>query len=349
MDAAVPPSKTDSPHRLIEQVQEEPATSPPPSQKTTESPSYLFGVIGLIVLVGAVAAFLILQPTSRPVEPMKYQSPPVVEKTVETLAQVLPSSAPPRPAEPAAAPRKQEQPVEKRVTTNKSSILTPEMIQISPGSFRMGGTGEGEMPIHNVQFTKPFAIARYETTFDEYDGFAEATGLKLPNDRGWGRGQRPIINVSWDNAKAYTQWLSQQTGKRYRLPTEAEWEYAARSGGKNETWAGTSDEDQLKNYAVYAIYRTEPVGSKKPNELGFYDMSGNVFEWVEDCWHNNYLGAPTDGSAWLEADSGKCGQRVLRGGSWNIGQVDLRASLRFRDSADVRLNYIGFRLVQDIP
>ena len=131
----------------------------------------------------------------------------------------------------------------------------------------MGGSEKDETPIHNVQFTKLFAMARYETTFDEYDRFAQATGRELPKDEGWGRGLRPVINVSWDDAKAYAQWLSQQTGKHYRLPTEAEWEYAARSGGRDEVWAGTSDEYQLKDHAVYQASRTEPVGKKQPNAV----------------------------------------------------------------------------------
>ena len=181
----------------------------------------------------------------------------------------------------------------------------------------MGGSEKSETPIHHVQFTKTFAIARYETTFDEYDRFAQATGRQLPNDQGWGCGRRPVINVSWEEANAYAQWLSQQAGQRYRLPTEAEWEYAARSGGRDETWAGTSGESRLNEYAVYGNNGgTELVGSKKPNRLGLYDMSGNVWEWVEDCWHNNYEEAPPDGSFWFDANSGNCGLRVIRDGSW---------------------------------
>lgn len=378
----------------MEPIAEDSATSTPPARATADQPqSYLFGVIGVIVFIGAVAAFLLLQPTSRPVEPMKYQPPPVVEKKVEPPAQVIPPPALPRPAEPAVVPKKQEKPVEKQVIANKfakdieskkerkareissapsrpiepvvvpgeqpspveeqvtarqPSIPTPEMIRISPGSFRMGGSEKLETPIHIVQFTKPFAIARYETTFDEYDRFARSTGRPLPKDEGWGRESRPVINVFWDDAKAYVQWLSQQTGHRYRLPTEAEWEYAARSGGKDETWAGTSDESQLKNYAVYDVGRTEPVGSKKPNELNLFDMSGNVWEWVEDCEHD-YNSAPTDGSAWLKGNGGNCSQRVLRGGSWFNKLVNLRVSGRFRYDAVYRGSGIGCRLAQDLP
>ena len=390
-----PPFKVDSTHRLVERVEDEPATSTSPARATTaQSQSYLFGAIGLIVLIGAVAAFLILQPKQSPLEPMKHLPPPVVETKEERQAQVVPHPVPARPAEPVAAPKKQHAPMEKPVTEIKPStvaakkeeptvseiqpaaprssrptivppkqetteekldimrqpsIPTPQMIQISPGSFMMGGSNDrSEAPIHEVRLTKPFAMARYETTFDEYDRFAQATGRQLPHDQGWGRGQRPVIKVSWDDAKAYAQWLSQQTGTRYRLPTEAEWEYAARSGGKDETWAGTSDETQLKNYAVYQGRSTEPVGSKKPNGLGLSDMSGNVWEWVEDCWHEYYEGAPENGSAWVETKGSNCGLRVVRGGSWVYGPDYLRASARFRFLAGDRGTVIGFRLVQDI-
>ncbi len=184
---------------------------------------------------------------------------------------------------------------------------------------------------------KPFAMGKYEVTFQEYDRYVELTGGRSPGDESWGREKRPVINVSWDDAVAYAKWLSQATGKRYRLPTESEWEYAARSGGKDEIWAGTSDEEQLADYAVYDQRRTtEPVGSKKPNGLGLFDMSGNVWEWVEDCWHDNYEEAPTDGSAWLEVNGGDCGERVVRGGSWGGTPVDLRVSDRGRYSTDAR-------------
>lgn len=196
---------------------------------------------------------------------------------------------------------------------------------------------------------KSFAIGKYEVTFHEYDRYVELTGGRQPSDESWGREQRPVINVSWDDAVAYATWLSQVTGKQYRLPTESEWEFAARSGGKDEIWAGTSDAKQLADYAVDRLSGTESVGSKKPNGLGLFDMSGNVNEWVQDCWHGHYQGAPTDGSAWLGANGGNCGQRVIRGGSVGDRQEFLRVSFRNGFGTVFRINALGFRLVQDIP
>jgi formylglycine-generating enzyme required for sulfatase activity len=229
----------------------------------------------------------------------------------------------------------------------------PPMVVIQPGLFQMGdwkGSGyENERPVHKVKLYRAFSMGKYEVPFAEYDTFAQATGRKLPNDHGWGRGQLPVINVSWEDAKAYAQWLSDQTGKRYRLPTEAEWEYAARSGGKDESWAGTSDERQLGTYAVYGVTGAAPVGSKQPNGLGLFDMSGNVWEWVEDCWHENYRKAPKDGSPWGKGEGGDCLFRVVRGGSWNFIPEGLRTSSRGRETRDNEDDLVGFRLVQDIP
>lgn len=232
------------------------------------------------------------------------------------------------------------------------SVTESEMVTISGGSYQQGdirGLGsKDERPVRQVT-VKPFAIGRYEVTFQEYHQYVELTGGRQPSDQSWGREKRPVIDISWEEAVAYAKWLSQATGKTYRLPTESEWEYAARGGGKDEIWAGTSDEKQLAEYAVYAQQKTEPVGGKKPNGRGLYDMSGNVWEWVEDCWHEDYSGAPTDGSAWLEVNGGNCGQRVVRGGSWGGTPGNLRPSYRVRGTPDFRYDTLGFRLVQDIP
>ncbi len=271
-----------------------------------------------------------------------------VQESTSTASTSVGSSPPPA-ASAKLEPRHMTQDPE---ITGKDGV---PMVLIPAGSFMMGSPdGEGlrtERPVHEVRFPKPFAMARYETTFEEYDRFAQATGRKLPYDAGFGRGRRPVINVSGKDAKDYAQWLSQQTGKHYRLPTEAEWEYAARSGGKNDLWAGTSEERQLADYAVFSANsqgRTAPVGEKKPNGLGLYDMSGNVWERVEDCWHDNYQEAPKDGSVWGKAGGGDCDQRVLRGGSLSHNPVYLRASSRLWTLADSWTNLIGFRLAQDI-
>ncbi|MDF0676356.1 MAG: SUMF1/EgtB/PvdO family nonheme iron enzyme [Nitrospira sp.] len=232
--------------------------------------------------------------------------------------------------------------------------VPPKMVQIPAGTFQMGDVEKlGESwrnPVHSVTI-KLFAMGQYEVTFEEYDRFAIAEGKSLAGDLGWGRGRRPVINVSWDDAKAYAAWLSKTTGKHYRLPTESEWEYAARSGAKQEVWAGTSEESELDKYAVFSNnsgIRTAEVGTKKTNEFGLHDLSGNVFEWVEDCAHAMYEGAPQDGSAWLEASGGDCTLRMIRGGSWYFGPVYLRASYRFRFDTVFRFNYLGFRLAQDL-
>ena len=242
-----------------------------------------------------------------------------------------------------------------RVVSKFMSIhRVPEVRMIPAGTFRQGafhslGNWYAEPP-HKVT-TKPFALGKHEVTFEEYDRFAIATGRPLPFDEHWGRSRRPVINVSWEDAAAYAEWLSKATGKSYRLPTESEWEYAARSGGRDEMWAGVWDEGQLTDFAVYHANsgrRTVPVGEKKPNGLGLHDMSGNVSEWVEDCWHETYNGAPSDGSAWLEAGGGQCGERVIRGGSWEDGGNYLRVSDRSRQYAEFGTFAIGFRLAQDI-
>jgi formylglycine-generating enzyme required for sulfatase activity len=235
----------------------------------------------------------------------------------------------------------------------KDGGLGPEMVWIPAGEFRMGDIQRGgwgiEEPVHSVSI-KRFAMGRYEVTFAEYDKFAEATGRKKPSDGGWGRGNRPVIYVSWHDAVAYTQWLSQQTGKKYRLPTEAEWEYAARAGTETKYWWGNTASQEYANYNSSAKGKdrweyTAPVGSFKANQFGIYDTVGNVWEWCADSWHGSYEGAPTDGQVWNGGDESR---RVLRGGSWNDFPKEARSAERNQNTSNWRNNDLGFRVVSSV-
>ncbi|MGE3152475.1 MAG: SUMF1/EgtB/PvdO family nonheme iron enzyme [Nitrospiraceae bacterium] len=221
-------------------------------------------------------------------------------------------------------------------------VAKPAMVEIPEGTYEQGDDEKHQVRING------FKMGRYEVTFEEYDRYLELAGGQRPGDAGWGRDRRPVIYVSWGEAKDYAKWLSRATGNAYRLPTESEWEYAARGREKNNKWAGASSPQELKDYAVYGTDRTDPVGQKTKNSFELHDMSGNVWEWVEDCWHDDYQGAPTDGSAWLEGGKGDCGRRVLRGGSWVDRPELLRASNRNGVNADFRDGNLGFRLVQDM-
>jgi formylglycine-generating enzyme required for sulfatase activity len=239
----------------------------------------------------------------------------------------------------------------------KNGTNGPEMVVIPAGKFRMGdiqgiGTND-ERPVHDVRIRKPFAVGRYEITFDQYDEFAKATGGQLPDDQGFGRGRRPVISVSWDEAVDYAAWLSQQTGKRYRLPSEAEWEYAARAGTETAYWWGNEMKPGFANCMSCGARRdsrqTEPVGSFKPNPFGIYDTSGNAREWVQDCWHDNYQGAPSNGSAWEKEHNGNCNGRVNRGGAFRgVNKLNVRSSSREMYRAGARPYWVGFRLVREI-
>jgi len=228
--------------------------------------------------------------------------------------------------------------------TLKDCSLGPEMVQLPEGTFEMGSNnGESdEKPVHPVS-VKNFAMGRYEVTFEEYDKFCEATKREKPSDSGWGRGKRPVINVNWNDAKAYVQWLSEQTGKDYRLPSEAQWEYACRAGSTGKYSFG-DDINQLGNYGWYdknSENQAHPVGEKQPNKFGLYDMHGNVWEWLEDVWHENYNGSPTDGSAWISGDSNI---HLIRGGSWDFNDDSLRCANRFRNDAAGRFIIRGLRI-----
>jgi formylglycine-generating enzyme required for sulfatase activity len=224
-----------------------------------------------------------------------------------------------------------------------------EMVIVPAGAFDMGSNTEYESPTHRVTIAKPFAIGRYEVTFDEWDRCVEDKGCKAqPDDREWGRGDRPVINVSWLDAKAFVTWLSQKTGKTYRLPSEAEWEYAARAGTNTAFWWGRdvgSRQANCRECNTGSGQQTSPVGSYKPNPFGLYDTAGNAAEWVEDCWNDNYRGAPTNGSAW---NAGQCRLHGLRGGAYDSQAKSVRSTARFRYDTDVRYSANGFRVVREL-
>ncbi len=230
----------------------------------------------------------------------------------------------------------------------------PEMVVIPAGFFMMGSPSrivhnfvDDQGPQHPVTIQN-FAMAKFEVTFAEWDACAAGGGCNgyLPFDEGWGRGKRPVINVSWDDARAYVRWLSKTTGKRYRLPSEADWEYAARAGTTTPYYFGQNVSSSQANFGLNKR-KTESVGSYAPNDFGLFDVHGNVGEWVEDCWHGSYAGAPTDGGAWT--NGGNCSSRVLRSGSWSSYRNQLRSAYRQRYNTGVRLKFNGFRVARKLP
>ena len=226
------------------------------------------------------------------------------------------------------------------------------MVQIPAGKFLMGSSdGEDEKPAHEVHIDKPIMVGKYEVTFAEWDACVADGGCqknKQPGDEGWGRARRPVINVSWNDAKEYVDWLSRKTGKPYRLLSEAEWEYAARAGSTGKYAFGeTLDAKQAKFSAgKQGVGETVEVGSYPANAWGLHDMHGNVWEWVEDCYLPNYDGAPADGSPRLGPDCGS--SRVLRGGSWDYNPEDLRSAVRYRLPPVYRVDEIGFRVAREL-
>jgi formylglycine-generating enzyme required for sulfatase activity len=235
----------------------------------------------------------------------------------------------------------------------------PRMVVIPAGEFIMGSPAS-EMQAeaqHRVTIAKPFAVSKFEVTFEQWDACVRAGGCDgyRPQDEGWGRGRRPVVNISWENAKSYVEWLARKTGKPYRLLSEAEWEYAARAGSASRFSTGDAISPRQANYdgsgdgsgrSDVNRQKTMPVGSFPPNAFGLHDMHGNAMEWVEDCWHTDYTdGAPTDGSAWLDGD---CDGRVMRGGSWQDSLSELRSAARTGEYKDNSSYEDGFRVARDL-
>jgi formylglycine-generating enzyme required for sulfatase activity len=227
----------------------------------------------------------------------------------------------------------------------------PEMVVVPSGKFMMGSRpGQGdktEFPAHEVMIARAFAVGKTEVTFDEWEAcvsYGNCRGNIATN--GWGGGQQPVINVTWTDAKRYVSWLSRVTGYSYRLLTEAEWEYVARAGNQALYSFGNDDEGMLNDYAWFegnAEGHPHPVKEKRPNQFGLNDLYGNVSEWVEDCYAQDYRNANPDGSAWTGEN---CGRRVVRGGSFLDRARALRSAARDLSTFDKSDKYIGFRVAR---
>ncbi|GAB5555553.1 MAG: hypothetical protein Sapg2KO_51440 [Saprospiraceae bacterium] len=264
-----------------------------------------------------------------------------------------------------AAKRKSDIPSNLSIRPNSVKADLPDMVFVQGGTFQMGDQfGDGydrEKPVHSVTVSD-YYISNHEVTFEEYAEYCSAESISLPDDEGWGKSNRPVINVSWEDAVKYCNWKSEQSGLEkvytingstvsanweangYRLPTEAEWEYATRSRGKKEKWAGTSNESSLKEYANYGgnIGKTQAVRSYKPNDLGLYDMSGNVWEWCWDWYDGDYYTSSKNASDPKGLSTGS--HRVARGGSWGGAPGGCRAAGRGTGAPTLRDGTIGFRL-----
>ncbi len=259
----------------------------------------------------------------------------------------------------------------------KDGSKAPEMVIIPAGEFRMGDiTGNGdddEKPVHHVS-VESFAMGRYPVTVGEFRSFVKATGyqteaekgdgayiwnfkkqgVEKPKDANWRNpylslsqtDNHPVVCISWNDAIAYAEWLSEQTGQQYRLPTEAEWEYAASAGTETDYWWGNEIGDNRANCfdggSQWSGQSTSPVDSFKANPFGLFDTAGNMWEWCADNWHDNYEGAPTDGTVWKGGEN--C--RVLRGGSWFSSSTNLRTANRYFNDPDYRNYHYGFRVVR---
>ena len=242
----------------------------------------------------------------------------------------------------AAQQRLREQDPRQRILAQ----VNAQMVRVPGGTFTMGcireqtDCNDDEKPAHQVR-VRSFELSKYEVTQEVW----EAVMGENPSHQNCS--QCPVEQVSWDNVQAFL-WKLNVGGGRYRLPSEAEWEYAARGGQRSRgyQYAGSDNPDAVAWYGENSGGETHPVGQKRANELGLYDMSGNVHEWVQDCWNGNYRGAPSDGRAW---ESGECRRRVLRGGSWYNFPRNLRSAYRLWNSADNRNSDYGFRVARSLP
>lgn len=237
------------------------------------------------------------------------------------------------------------------VATIKDCDACPVMVALSPRPFTMGNNSSdpSERPAHKVDLHTPFAIGKYEVTVGQWNQCVRASVCPAMPSLGNVPDNLPMRDVSWDEAQLYLKWLGTVSGKPYRLPTEAEWEYAARGGTTTRYWWGHDMKGGNSSCEgcgePWSEERPPPAGSFPANPFGLNDMNGSVWEWVQDCWHSTYKGAPADGSAWVD---GNCQARVIRGGSWRENGSYMLSTTRFRYDASVRQSQNGFRVARSL-
>jgi formylglycine-generating enzyme required for sulfatase activity/class 3 adenylate cyclase len=278
------------------------------------------------------------------------QKPPPAQQAAPNV-QPAPAAPTASPATPKAQPAVPAQPAEQKAAAapsaapgaqQASAVRAPEMIPLRGGTFAMGGNEEiSEKPVHQVTI-KPFSISKYPITVREWN---ECAAAKACGFTATGKDDAPVTNVSWTDARQFVKWLADATQKPYRLPSEAEWEYAARGGTQTKEWWGDQLQPGMANCKnctdVAAAEQPVKVGSFKPNPFGLYDMGGAVDQWVEDCWHKTYQGAPSDGSPWIGED---CSSHVIRSGSWKNDASYVRPANRNSYDTNVRYPTHGFRV-----
>jgi formylglycine-generating enzyme required for sulfatase activity len=261
------------------------------------------------------------------------------------------------PAAPVAAPGSKPAKPYKTGQAFRECAECPEMVVIVPrGDFTIGSPKDEPRRYDDEQQfgpirMAPYAIGRFEVTFDEWAACVRdggCTSNTKPDDRDWGRGRRPVIAVSWNDAQEYVRWLSAKTDEKYRLLSESEWEYAARGGTSTPySWGGRRQACAYANHAACGYGKTLEVGSLKPNGFGLYDTGGNVWEWVHDCYRDFYDPVIKDGRAYEGA--GTCGRRVVRGGGRVNDAGDVRSAGRNRSDPAYRIDDLGFRVARTLP
>lgn len=280
-----------------------------------------------------------------PSPPPSATSPPASPRQPSSRPVSPPVGAPPTAAMPPQSPPSAAN------HEIRDCATCPALIEVDPGTFTMGNNSDdpSEKPAHRVTIAHRFALAKYPVTVAQWNMCVAASACLRPASEGGQGPNAPVHDVSWDDAQQYLKWLTKTTGKPYRLPTEAEWEYAARGGTTTRYWWGDAMSKGHANCKdcgpPWRADSPADVGSFAPNPLGFYDMNGGVWEWVSDCWHSSYKNAPSDGRSWEDPF---CQSRVIRGGSWLDGAGYMLSSTRFKYDGSVRYTANGFRVARDL-